>query len=187
MGRDGTIHFRTEDLVKKRATLLGKNSRGLTRLLAALMCVMLVLTGCSNAAAKTAVSQDAALTDESSLVQQAAEARDGSESEFMTFLWDEFLESMESDYLSMHFYVEDYQALGIEKPELTLGSVDPAGFADAITENQAVLDSEAELVTKMADEYGCTIIEPDESIREATIEAIRPMDEDWDLIQGYAE
>ena len=94
MGRDGTIHFRTEDLVKKRATLLGKNSRGLTRLLAALMCVMLVLTGCSNAAAKTAVSQDAALTDESSLVQQAAEARDGSESEFMTFLWDEFLESM---------------------------------------------------------------------------------------------
>ncbi len=126
--------------MKKRATLLGKNSRGLTRLLAALMCVMLVLTGCSNAAAKTAVSQDAALTDESSLVQQAAEARDGSESEFMTFLWDEFLESMESDYLSMHFYVEDYQALGIEKPELTLGSVDPAGFADAITENQAVLD-----------------------------------------------
>ena len=54
-------------------------------------------------------------------------------------------------------------------------------------ENQAVLDSEAELVTKMADEYGCTIIEPDDSIREATIEAIRPMVEDWDLIQSYAE
>ena len=54
-------------------------------------------------------------------------------------------------------------------------------------ENQAVLDSEAELVTKFQDEYGCTVTEPDDSIREATIAAIQPMVEDWDLIQSYAE
>ena len=54
-------------------------------------------------------------------------------------------------------------------------------------ENQAVLDAEEELKTKMAEEYGCTIIEPDDTIREATIEAIRPLVEDWDLIQSYAE
>ena len=54
-------------------------------------------------------------------------------------------------------------------------------------ENQAVLDAEDELKTKMAEEYGCTVIEPDDSIREATIAAIQPMVEDWDVIQSYAE
>ena len=54
-------------------------------------------------------------------------------------------------------------------------------------ENAAVLEAEEELKDKMANEYGCTVIEPDESIREATIEAIRPMVEDWDLIQSFAE
>ena len=54
-------------------------------------------------------------------------------------------------------------------------------------ENQAVLDAEAELVTTFEEEYGCTVTEPDDSIREATIAAIKPMVEDWDLIQSYAE
>ena len=54
-------------------------------------------------------------------------------------------------------------------------------------ENEEVLKSEEELKTKMADEYGCTVSEPDDSIREATIAAIQPMVEDWDVIQSYAE
>ena len=41
---------------------------------------------------------------------------------FDSFLEDEFVTAMESDYMTMHYQVKDYEALGITKPELTAGS-----------------------------------------------------------------
>ena len=59
----------------------------------------------------------------------------------------------------------------------------PAGSPVKLGEWNGDLDA----CKKMADEYGCTVSEPDDSIREATIAAIQPMVEDWDVIQSYAE
>ena len=57
-------------------------------------------------------------------------AEDGSPS-FDQFMEDEFIETMESDYMTMHFNVRNYKALGIEKPELTLGDASWESFEDA--------------------------------------------------------
>lgn len=43
---------------------------------------------------------------------------------------DVFLDTMNADYLSMHFTVIDYRSLGIKKPELTLGSISYDNSAD---------------------------------------------------------
>lgn len=51
-----------------------------------------------------------------------------------------------------------------------------------MTEQQ--LAAEEKLVGEL-EELGCTVIYPDETIREATVPAIQPAIEDWDLIQSY--
>ena len=43
--------------------------------------------------------------------------------DFDQFLQDEWKDTMESDYLTMHSSVYDYKALGLEKPEVTLGDI----------------------------------------------------------------
>ena len=60
--------------------------------------------------------------------------------EFDEWLLNEFVETMESDYLSMHYNVVDYKAYGIEKPEVTLGEVSYESYAEGVKENQEVLD-----------------------------------------------
>ena len=50
--------------------------------------------------------------------------------EFDEFLDQIFIEGMEADYLSMHYTVIDYKSYGIEKPELTVGSVEYADDPD---------------------------------------------------------
>lgn len=42
--------------------------------------------------------------------------------DFDEFMLDEYREMMESDYMSLHFGLRDYESLGIEKPELTIGT-----------------------------------------------------------------
>lgn len=44
--------------------------------------------------------------------------------EFDSFLDDIFVETMEDDYLNMHYTLIDYKAYGVEKPELTIGEVE---------------------------------------------------------------
>ncbi len=53
--------------------------------------------------------------------------------------------------------------------------------------NEEVLTQEETLQDTLAEEYGCNIIVPDDSIREATIPVMQELIEDWDLIQSYAE
>ena len=50
-------------------------------------------------------------------------------------------------------------------------------------QDEQTLAAEESLATTLVEEYGCTVIEPDETIREATIPYIQPLVEDWDLIQ----
>ena len=59
--------------------------------------------------------------------------------EFNEFLKKEFVESMESDYISLHYNLKDYEAYGIEKPEPVLGEVSLEEY------NEMVLDAKESL------------------------------------------
>ncbi len=48
------------------------------------------------------------------------------------------------------------------------------------------LDAEAKLADELK-EKGCTVITPDDTIKEATVPYIQPSIEDWDLLQTYAK
>lgn len=45
-------------------------------------------------------------------------AEEDADKEFEELMNEDFIETMESDYLTMHFTVKDYEAMGIEKPEV---------------------------------------------------------------------
>lgn len=53
-------------------------------------------------------------------------------------------------------------------------------------QNEETIAAEKTLAETLVEEYGCTIIEPDDTIREATIPYIQPLVEDWDLIQSFS-
>lgn len=44
--------------------------------------------------------------------------------EFDDFLMDIFAETAESDFLTMHYTVKDYESMGLARPEATLGDID---------------------------------------------------------------
>ena len=52
--------------------------------------------------------------------------------EFDEFMTEEFVETMESDFMNMHFTIRDYAALGIEKPEPVIGSASWSDYEEAI-------------------------------------------------------
>ena len=52
-------------------------------------------------------------------------------------------------------------------------------------QDQQILDAEATLAEDLK-QYGCEVMTPDDTIREATIPYIKPLIEDWDLIQSMA-
>ena len=53
--------------------------------------------------------------------------------------------------------------------------------------NEQVLNAEKTLLESLQSEKGCTVTNPDDSIREATIPAIKPLIEDWDYLQSFAK
>ena len=61
------------------------------------------------------------------------------QSDFDEFLQDEFEETVEADYLTMHTSVYDYRKLGLEKPEVTLGDIDYEEFSDTVDEAEKTL------------------------------------------------
>ena len=66
----------------------------------------------------------------------------GSEDEaFDGFLMDEWVEMMESDYATMHSSVKDYRAMGLQKPEVTLGEISYEAFAEGVESAEASLDT----------------------------------------------
>ncbi|MBQ1325128.1 MAG: DUF885 domain-containing protein [Solobacterium sp.] len=51
--------------------------------------------------------------------------------DFDEFLTEEFVESMESDYMTLHYGVRDYGKYGIEKPELIFGTATKESYDEA--------------------------------------------------------
>ncbi len=61
--------------------------------------------------------------------------------DFDEFLQQEFVETMESDYLTLHYQLKDYEAYGIEKPELNFGVISEESYQDSIDSCQEALDT----------------------------------------------
>ena len=60
-------------------------------------------------------------------------------------------------------------------------------IANAIEwQGQQQLEAEAKLADELTAK-GCTVITPDDTIKEATVPFIQPSIEDWDLLQTYAD
>lgn len=64
----------------------------------------------------------------------------GEDEAFEAWLTEEWVETMETDYLNMHFNVRDYRAYGIEKPEVTLGTINKEDYALGVQDNQDTID-----------------------------------------------
>lgn len=77
---------------------------------------------CGIAAAVLAVS--------GSMLPCAAVLQDAGDEVFDEFLMQEFIDTMEADYLTMHFYVSDYRTMGIVKPEPVLGTESYESFKE---------------------------------------------------------
>jgi len=60
--------------------------------------------------------------------------------DFDEFLKQEWKQIMESDYTTMHFSVKDYQAMGLTKPEVTLGEISYEEFEKQVVELNASLE-----------------------------------------------
>ena len=66
-------------------------------------------------------------------------AEDGNP-EFDRFLDEQFIETMEDDYLSMHYSVRDYSSYGIEKPERNVGDASWESFANEAESKKEALE-----------------------------------------------
>lgn len=60
--------------------------------------------------------------------------------EFTKFMDQEFVNTLESDYITMHYAVKDYESYGIEKPETTIGTATLASYSDAVKTNTEALN-----------------------------------------------
>ena len=59
---------------------------------------------------------------------------------FDALIEQDFIDTMESDYLTMHFTVKDYAAMGIEKPEVTLGEINQESFREMRDQAKDMID-----------------------------------------------
>lgn len=70
----------------------------------------------------------------------AVPAAADTQADFDQFLQEDWEETVESDYLTMHTSVYDYKSLGLEKPEVTLGDIDYEEFKESVDSAQETLD-----------------------------------------------
>ncbi len=76
---------------------------------------------------------------------------------------------------------ETWNSLSDHDKEVVQAAIDKA----VKWQDEQILTAEASLATEL-EALGCTVITPDNTIREATIPYIQPAIEDWDLIQSLA-
>lgn len=84
---------------------------------------------------KTCILFLAILMTALNIIPAAAESK-----EFSDYLYDEWKETVEADYLTMHTSVYDYRNLGLKKPEVTFGNIDEEEYADTVVYAQEALD-----------------------------------------------
>lgn len=68
----------------------------------------------------------------------SASAEEGN-SKFDKWMDEQFKDTLESDYMTLHYQLVDYESLGIEKPEATIGKADKDSYDEAKKEAQDTL------------------------------------------------
>ena len=81
----------------------------------------------------------------------AVPAYAGSE-EFSDHLYDEWKETVESDYLTMHSSVYDWRELGLTKPEVTFGDISVDSFRETVSYAEEALEKLHEFDIEKLDE-----------------------------------
>ena len=76
---------------------------------------------------------------------------------------------------------ETWNSLSDHDKEVVQAAIDKA----VKWQDEQIIAAEQSLATEL-EALGCTVIEPDDTIREATIPLIKPLVSDWDLIQSLA-
>ena len=112
---------------------------------------------------------------------------DGQENPLTTFESFKFFEVVKNVTLTDHIICPNMIFMNADVWN-GLSEHDKAVVQDAVNaavawQDAQIVEAEKSLVGKLHDQYGVEIITPDSSIREATIPYIKPLIEDWDLIQ----
>ena len=115
---------------------------------------------------------------------------DGQENPLTTFESYKFYEVVKNVVLTNHIICPNmifmnadvWNSLSEHDQQVVQEAVDAA----VAWQDEQIIEAEKTLADKLASEYGCEIITPDDTIREATIPYIQPLIEDWDLIQSMA-
>ena len=114
---------------------------------------------------------------------------DGQENPLTTFQSYKFYEVVKNIILTNHIIcpnmifmnAQTWESLSDHDKEVVQAAIDKA----VKWQDELILAAEASLASEL-EALGCTVITPDETIREATIPYIQPAIEDWDLIQSLA-
>lgn len=69
-----------------------------------------------------------------------AYADEDEDQKFSDFMDTQFKETMESDYMTMHYSVKDWEAMGLTKPDLVVDEISDDMYEKNIEENNKVLD-----------------------------------------------
>ena len=115
---------------------------------------------------------------------------DGQENPLTTFESYKFYEVVKNVVLTNHIICPNmifmnadvWNSLSEHDQQVVQEAVDAA----VAWQDEQIIEAEKTLADKLASEYGCEIITPDDTIRDATIPYIQPLIEDWDLIQSMA-
>lgn len=75
-----------------------------------------------------------------SLLNPLTAAAEENNKDFDAFLDEQFEETMEADYLTLHYTIRDYKSFGIEKPVPEEIPVDLEYYEDSVEETRSVLD-----------------------------------------------
>lgn len=115
---------------------------------------------------------------------------DGQENPLTTYEANAFYEVAPNIILTNHIICPNMVFIN-EKVWDSLSAHDQEVVQNAITsaiewQDQEIVKAEQSLAQSLAADHGCTVIEPDDTIREATIPFIKPLVPDWDLIQDMA-
>ncbi len=111
----------------------------LTRLLALLLAVVLMLSSCASGAEKNTTQSSSENTSENSDSSGSQTYDESEHKKFLDFTKQQFLDSVASDTVNLHYTLADPKAYGITDYEVSLGSLNKESIEKSYQDMQAVL------------------------------------------------
>ena len=122
-----------EDIDKqRRGRTIDQRPGGFMKKLLSLLLAVCVLTGCTKPVPTPTPEPTAEPEQTETIVED--------NKEFDAWLTKQFVETMENDYLTCHYGVENRDTYGIKKPELIIGDMSLESYEESIDENNKMLE-----------------------------------------------